>query len=181
VVSADDHGFGVISSASTNYQFSKHWSVELRANRILTKKSIVTTSVLVRLGYTFDAATLPGSSEGQTAWQSDRLKPNEISAFFGRTYVNNFESETATAYQLDYRRNLSRHIDWTAGVLREGAPGPINRTGVMTEIWGMRTLLDDRAAIGIGLGPYLATARTITAPIYRAWSRLPAASKYRAT
>jgi hypothetical protein len=156
VVSADDHGFGVISSASTNYQFSKHWSVELRANRILTKKSIDTTSVLVGLGYTFDAATLPGSAEGQAAWQSDRLKPNEVTAFFGKTYVNNFESETAAAYQLEYRRNLSRHIDWTAGVLREGAPGPINRTGVMTELWATRQMLNDRVGIGVGLGPYLA-------------------------
>jgi hypothetical protein len=156
VVAVDDHGFGVISSASTNYQFSKRWSIELRANRILTKKSIDTTSVLLGVGYTYDASVLPGSAEGEAAWESDRAKPNEISAFVGRTFVNNFESETAKAFQIDYRRNVARNIDWTAGILREGAPGPINRTGVMTEIWGMRTLLHDRAAIGIGLGPYLA-------------------------
>ena len=156
VVFVDDHGFGVISSAATHYQFSKHWSVELRANRILTKKSIDTTSVLVGLGYMFDASVLPGSSAGAEAWQSDRLKPNELSAFFGRTYVTNFESETAAAYQIDYRRSLSRHIDWTGGVLREGAPGPLNRTGALTEIWATRQVLNDRVGIGIGVGPYLA-------------------------
>ena len=156
VAAVDDHGFGVISSASTNYQFTKRWSVELRANRILTKKSIDTTSILIGLGYTYDASVLPGSSAGEASWQSDSARPNEVSGSFGRTYVNNFESETATAYQLEYRRNLSRNVDWTVGVLREGAPGPINRTGALTEIWGTRTLLHDRAAIGIGIGPYLA-------------------------
>ncbi|MDB5808562.1 MAG: hypothetical protein JWN94_684 [Betaproteobacteria bacterium] len=156
VVFADNHGIGLISSVATNYQFTKHWAVELRANRILTNKSIDTTSIVAGVGYTFDAAVLPGSAEGAAAWQSDRLKPNEVTVYVGHTYVNNFESETSTAYELEYRRNLSRHIDWTVAALREGAPGPINRSGALTEIWATRALLNDRVSIGVGVGPYLA-------------------------
>jgi hypothetical protein len=156
VVAADDHGLGLITSASTNYQFSKHWALELRANRILTHRSINTTSVLVGLGYTFDASVLPGSAEGDAWWQSDRQKRNEFTAYMGRTIVNNFESETSRAYQLEYRRSLTRQIDWTVAALREGAPGPLNRTGMASEIWLTREVLNDRVSLGVGVGPYLA-------------------------
>jgi len=156
VVYSDDHAVGIISSVSTQYQFTKHWGVELRANRILTHKSIDTTSILVGVGYTFDASVLPGSAAGDTWWQSDRHRPNEIGVYVGKTVVNNFESETARAYQIEYRRSLSRQIDWTVSALHEGAPGPLDRRGVATQIWATRELFDNRATIGAGFGPYIA-------------------------
>ena len=153
---ADDHGLGVIASVSTSYQLNRSWGVELRANRVMTARSVDLTSVLVGIGYTFDAPGGPDSKDSQPSWRSDRARPNEISASAGQTYVNNFESETATAFQFEYRRNLARHFDWTAGVLREGAPGPLDRTGVLSQLWAIRPFWNDRATIGIGLGPYLA-------------------------
>jgi len=155
VIAGDDHGIGAITSLATTFQYSKHWGLELRANRILTKNSIDTTSIVAGLRYQYDASVLPGSSAGADWWRIDSQTPNEVTVYAGRTYVNNFESETATAYGMEYRRNLSRHLEWTAGALREGNPGPIDRTGVMSEIWGTRTVLNNHAVLGVGIGPYI--------------------------
>jgi hypothetical protein len=153
---ADDHGLGVIASVATSYQLTQRWGVELRANRVMTSRSVDLTSALVGVNYTFDApgaATAKGSS---STWQSYSQKPNELAVLAGQTWVNNFESETATAFHVEYRRSLSRNFDWTAGVVREGAPGPLNRTGILSQLWAVRPFWNDRATIGIGLGPYLA-------------------------
>ena len=153
---ADDHGVGVIASVSTSYQLTRRWDVQLRANRVMTSRSVDLTTALVGVGYTFDAPAAADSRGGASSWRSDSARPNELSLLAGQTYVNNFESETATAFQIDYRRNLARNFEWTAGVLREGAPGPLNRTGVLSQLWAVRPFWNDRATIGIGLGPYLA-------------------------
>ncbi|MEO7728715.1 MAG: hypothetical protein ABIS45_15785, partial [Burkholderiales bacterium] len=126
VIAGDDHAIGAITSLATTFQYSKHWGIELRANRILTRKSIDTTSIVAGLRYQFDAADLPGSAQSADWWQANSAKPNEVTLYGGKTYVNNFESETATAYELEYRRSASPYIEWSVGALREGNPGPLN-------------------------------------------------------
>ena len=152
---ADDHGVGVIASLATTWQFGKHWGMQLRANRILTKSSIDTTSLVLGLGYQFDAAVLPSSQAG---W-APAARRNEITAYVGRTYVNNFHSETAFAQNIEYRRTLAPHFDWTLAVMNEGDPGPLKRFGLMSELWFTRNVLRDRMTLGFGIGPYWSVDR----------------------
>ena len=156
VVYADEHGVSMIYSLATTWHLNPRWGIQLRANYIAIPRSIDTTSFLVGIGYKFDARALPGAS---APWSAGGRNVNEVTAYLARTYVNNFEAETAAGQALEYRRNLSRNVEWTLSAINEGNPGPLNRRGVMSEIWATRTVFDDRVTFGVGIGPYLSYDR----------------------
>lgn len=150
----DAHGWGVVYSLAATWRVQGRWLLQLRANRIETRRSIDTTSLLLGVGYQLD--DLP-ASEGRPAILSGigESSRSEIGIMLGTTIVNSFESETSFAKSIEYRRGLGRYLDWTIAWLNEGSSRLVRRNGVVTQLWAVRPVLDERATLEAGVGPYV--------------------------
>jgi hypothetical protein len=159
---SDQHGWGALYSVSATYYTDSRLFYELRANRAIASNSINTTSVLFGIGYQLDPPPSPGPLT-EAAPQGNNTTDNELAVFVGQTIVNSFNSERDTARAIEYRRGLSAHIDWTVSWLNEGDTRLVRRNGVISQLWAVREAFDRRLAIGIGLGPYVAVDRQVSA------------------
>jgi hypothetical protein len=149
--SHDDHGIGIIASAAASWRVDGPWSLQLRFNRIVTKHSADSSSLLLGAVYRLEGAATPSDSMAsiQPAFDS------EVDLLVGRTIVNTLESEDAFAAQIEYRRRLGPYWAWSVGLLNEGDANTQRRSGVMAEFWAGHEFLDRRVTAAIGIGPYL--------------------------
>jgi hypothetical protein len=147
---SDNHGWGILYSASARWQVVRNWLVELRLQFTETRRSIDTTSVLLGIGYKFDGEPTGDAAPVRSAWSPSTR--NEVAFLGGRAVVNDFSSEPSFAMSVEYRRSLNDHFDWTLAWLHEGQPRLARRHGVVSELWLGRTLGDGRWTIGAGLG-----------------------------
>ncbi|MDA8165035.1 MAG: hypothetical protein M0017_08395 [Desulfobacteraceae bacterium] len=148
---SDEHGWGGIFSLAATWSLESRWLFQMRANWVKTSDSMDTVSALAGIGY-----QLEPSSKGPPPVPSVRPKKttgNEVTLFAGQTIMNSFESEHSTALGAEYRRGLWRYVDWTASWLDEGAHRP---NGPVTQLWAVKAFLNDRLALGVGGGVYLA-------------------------
>jgi hypothetical protein len=145
----DNHGWGILYSASARWQFVPNWLVELRLQYTETRRSIDTMSVLLGIGYKFDEPTTDAAPV-RSVWSSSTR--NEVAFFGGQAVVNDFSSEPSFAMSVEYRRSLNDHFDWTLAWLHEGQPRLARRHGVVSELWLGRTLGEGRWTIGAGIG-----------------------------
>jgi hypothetical protein len=146
---SDNHGWGVLYSASARWQLVRDWLVELRLQFTETRRSIDTTSVLLGIGYKFDGEPAD-AAPARSAWSSSTR--NEVAFLGGQAVVNDFSSEPSFAMNVEYRRSLNDHLDWTLAWLHEGQPRLARRHGVVSELWVDRTLGEGRWTIGAGIG-----------------------------
>jgi hypothetical protein len=149
--SHDDHGIGIIASAAASWRVDGPWSLQLRFNRVVTKHSADSSSVLLGAAYRLDGAATPSDSPASSAPAFD----SEVDLLVGRTIVNTLESEDAFAAQIEYRRRLGPYWAWSVGLLNEGDAQTQRRSGVMAEFWAGHEFLDRRVTAAIGIGPYL--------------------------
>src|SRR5215210_2843213 len=93
---SDKHGWGLVYSASaTLYAERSPWLYQLRADRVLLSHGIDTTRVTAGLGYRLHR-------DEPAQWKS-AARLSEVTFFGGRTIVNSFESQTASAYSVELR------------------------------------------------------------------------------
>lgn len=160
---ANIHGWGTVASLAATYYTDSSWLLQLRANRVVARNSIDTTTLMLGVGYQLE----PVSERGPLSfppYQSSKTTTDEITVFLGRTIVNSYQSENDSARAIEYRHGLARHVDVTVGLLNEGDARLIRRRGLTAQIWGVREVLEsDRLTLGIGFGPYLAVDRYHTA------------------
>ena len=152
---SNDHGWGMIYSAAAQWQWHPRWFLSLRANHVRTYGSFDTNAVLLGVGYRWEAGLIdeePIPGVTPTA-------RNEINLLIGQTVVNSFASESSMATSVEYRRSLRRWADWTVSFLNEGDARLIRRNGAATQLWLVRRAHDDRVALSVGAGPYLAIDR----------------------
>jgi len=153
---ANIHGWGTAGSLAATYYTDSRWLYQLRFNRIVARNSIDTSALMLGIGYQLEPVSERGPQVSAPP-QLGKTTNNEITAFVGQTIVNSYHSERDRAWALEYRRGLGRYVDMTLGVLNEGDPRLIRRTGLTAQIWGVREVLaSDRLVLGIGFGPYLA-------------------------
>jgi hypothetical protein len=147
----DSHGWGTVLSFSATCPLYDRWLFSLRSNYINSDRSIDTFSLQAGIGYQLEPFP-PGSSPGSPR---DKPRKNEITAYFGQIVVNSGESESDTAWSLEYRRSLGRYLDWSVGWMNENNPGPIHRKGMIAELWLTKSFFHDRLSLSLGTGPYL--------------------------
>ena len=150
---ANDHGWGLVSSAGLAWHADRRWRFHLRVNRVDTRTSIDTTMLLAGVGLPLDSAPVQGPAAAPPA---GRTTNGEVALFLGRTILNSFGSETSPAVAAEYRRGLGRYVDWTVGWLNEGGNGIIRRNGVTTQLWLARAFLAGTITLGAGAGAYVA-------------------------
>jgi len=152
LIYSNDHGIGAIFSAAATWYTDSRLLIQGTLNYVVTNNSIDTLSATIGLGYQLDKPTRPGPLTGASP-ASEQILKNELTFFGGRMTTTSGRDEAAVAESLQYRRNLTPHLNWTIGWLNEH--NPVSRTGPVTQIYVGRTFLDDRFGLDIGVGPYL--------------------------
>lgn len=151
----DSHGWGAIASLSATWHLDNRWLFSVNSNVIETSRSIDSFAVLAGIGYQLEAPRSPDQTSASSPGTESNVK-NEVTVFGGVTIVNSCDSENTTSWMLEYRRSLGRYFDWTIGWLSEGHPGPLDRDGLITQLWLVRSFFEDRLTLGVGAGPYVA-------------------------
>ena len=150
---ANDHGFGLIYSAGLSWYSPQRWLWQLRINHIATDVPIDTTNLLLGVGYQLDAPVDPGPRPYASLHFKNTTR-NELTLFAGQTILNSLQSDNSNAFALEYRRGMGTYVDWTVGWLHESGNHIIRRNGATAQLWLVRPFLQDRLALGAGVGAY---------------------------
>lgn len=155
--STDDHGYGVMYSLAARWYFGHPWVAEARYNHVQTQHSISTDTLLVGVGYEFDATSRAGPEVPVASYDFSSPQRNEVTLAVGTSVLNNYQSPKGVAFvALEYRRRLTPYFDVSVAGLDEGENGVTKRRGVVASASLSREFLDHQANIGLGLGPYFA-------------------------
>jgi hypothetical protein len=155
---ADDHGWAWLASFDMIYQpwlSDRWWShvfLEARLDHTAPAHSIETTSIGLGIGY----RGFSDRHDGQDPCGDECFAANEVGAYYWKTVVNSFSSQTARAEEVDYRRKIWRDLRASIGFLNEGDAQLIRRNGVMAEVWAEPSFESGRFSIGAGFGGYSA-------------------------
>ncbi|GFO60051.1 hypothetical protein GMST_23760 [Geomonas silvestris] len=144
----DDHGWKAMFSGAATWHLDNNLLLEVRSNWVKGHSGFNTVSALAGIGYHFEPALEPLDRKNE-----QRLD-NEVTLLFGQTIVNSFDSPRSIAAELEYRRRLTRHLEWTAAGLYEGDNRLVRRDGLLTQLWVAQELLDDALSVGAGAGLY---------------------------
>ena len=152
---ADNHGWAWIYSLDAAWQFRGDRTgpfIEMRLDHTAPAKSIETTSIGLGIGYRgfsdIHNTENPNASEGFAA--------NELAAYYWKTVVNSFSSQTSRAEEFEYRRQIWQELRASVGFLNEGDAQLIRRTGFMVEGWAEPSFSSGLWSIGAGFGGYFA-------------------------
>ncbi len=154
--SDNHHGWGLLASVTaTWYVNGGPWMVQARYNRAQTPESIKTNTLLVGVGYQLDRGDRGGPVVPPPS-RTDNVTQNELTVFLGQTIVNTFDSQTAFAKAVEYRRGLARYVSGTLSYINEGESSALRRNGVAAQLWLERAFFHDALTLGVGAGPYYA-------------------------
>ncbi|MPV59390.1 hypothetical protein CFB46_01810 [Burkholderia sp. HI2761] len=150
---SNTHGWGVLTSVRAAYYTSHRWIAQLQVNRAQVFSGPDTTSVMFGVGYQLDAPATPGPRDTALP-RTRKVTDNEITAMLGETILNSRSSPSTLGGSVEYRRGLTRSIDWTATWMYEGAKQAVRRNGIASELWLTRAFLNDKATLSAGAGAY---------------------------
>ena len=151
---SNTHGWGVLMSVRAAYYTSHRWITQLQLNRAQVFSGPATTSVMFGVGYQLDAPDTPGPRDTALP-RTRKVTNNEVTAMLGETILNSRSSPSTLGGSLEYRRGLTRSIDWTATWLYEGAKQGVRRNGIASELWLTRAFLNDKVTLSAGAGAYV--------------------------
>ncbi len=150
---SNTHGWGVLMSVRAAYYTSHRWITQLQVNRAQVFGGPDTTSVMFGVGYQLDAPDTPGPRDTALP-RMRKVTHNEVTAMLGETILNSRSSPSTLGGSLEYRRGLTRSIDWTATWMYEGAKQAVRRNGIASELWLTRAFLNDKVTLSAGAGAY---------------------------
>jgi hypothetical protein len=152
----NDHGWGVLYSASVAWRASARLRYVARLGHVETRRSIDTTDLLIGLGWTLDAEEAKPRESGARTASPER---DEATVFAGRTIVNSLESEGALAKAVELRHAFGPVLRGTLAWIDEGDTRVAGRHGVAAQAWLEPGFSGDSVTLGVGLGAYFAEDR----------------------
>lgn len=153
----NSHDWGVAGSLSAAWTTDRRWFFFIQSNIIDTSRSIGTVSLMAGIGWHLDDSLASDHAVDSSVIESRLL--NEFAFLGGWTIVNSRDSEHATSFMLEYRRNLRDHFDWSISYLNEGNPGPVKRDGMLAQLWLVEYFFHSHLELGIAMGPYVSLDR----------------------
>lgn len=150
---SNSHGWGVLMSVRAAYYTSDRWVAQLQLNRTQVFRGPNTTSVMFGIGYQLDAPGTPGPRDTPLP-RAGKVTNNEVTAMLGETILNSRSSPSTLGGSIEYRRGLTRTVDWTATWMYEGAKQAVRRNGVASQLWLTRAFLNDTLTLSAGAGAY---------------------------
>lgn len=158
------HGWTPNYSLAATYAPRGPWFFRLTANRINLANDLETNAVVVGIGYRFGRER-PAT---YSAPESNALITDyEVTVFVGQSVVNTAESEDAMAAAIEFRSDLTAHVEWSASWIHEGNPQIIRRNGFATQLWLVNEFPEQHLTLGLGVGPYLVFDRKRSPPAGR--------------
>ena len=149
----DEHGIAALFSGTATLYALSPFLLQARVNYLVARRSFDTLSATFGVGY--ELGTDQGSTR-KAAGQGVGAFRNEITGYGGTAVLNTRKNEKGTSWALEYRRSLTTYLDWTAMGLYEGANQPLDRYGLVSQVWLAHPFLRDHLTLGAGFGPYLA-------------------------
>jgi hypothetical protein len=143
----NEHGWGELASVDAIYHLHSHAYVEARLSHTSGLRDRDTTALMVGMGY--ELGTVPNWERRENANRGDRT----LLVLAGRSIVNSFKSEKATAYGLEYRDTINPNVEWSVILMDEGKVGVAERIGVSSQVWLLRSFTD-RTVLELGFGAY---------------------------
>lgn len=143
----DDHGWGQLMSVNAIYHLHSRAYVEARVSHTHGITSHDSSMLMVGLGY--ELGSVARADRLENADTGDNL----VMALAGRSIVNSFKSETATATGLEYRRTLTPNMEWSVILMNEGKVDAAERKGVSSQLWLLRPFTE-RTVLQMGFGAY---------------------------
>ena len=151
-----DHGWGILYSLGATWELGSSWYLQGRLQRIEAHNGHDSNTVLIGAGYRFGPPISgPDSAAPTVAASVPGERNHELGIFAGRVIANTFQSETASAKAIDYRRRVSDTFERTLTLLDENDTGPVRRYGIAGQFWVVRELGSERLTVAGGVGPYL--------------------------
>ncbi|WP_005031761.1 hypothetical protein [Holophaga foetida] len=144
----NQHGYKQLISIKSQYPLAGNWDGFIQANRTVGEGDPQTQSILLGFSHRTEA---PASVDSSPSPRDE--SENELTFFVGRTILNSFESQSATAYAIEYRRKLATPLEFTLTYSDEGDTAQLDRDGLALQLWGAADL-GQRWGIGFGAGPY---------------------------
>ncbi|HTW37179.1 MAG TPA: hypothetical protein VMD49_01265 [Steroidobacteraceae bacterium] len=152
----DRHGVAEIYTGSLTYYGVKGWFARLNVNEIHAPGDVDTRGVLLGVGYWLNAPLEPSSGQSASRGAVGDLATQQLGVFGGKTIENNFYDDRSTAFGVEYRYLMDRHVEFSAAWLNEGDGASGRHNGVLVEGWLVDEVFTPRFAVGIGAGPYIA-------------------------
>jgi hypothetical protein len=148
----NQHGVAAIVSGRVTYSLSPRWFVLLDANQVMAANP-ATRSILLGVGYRLEpfAATSDWHQGGQAAGAAESR--NEVGFFVGETTLNDLSYHKSNDFGFEYRYRCAPHVELSAGLLEEGSGAVQSHASVTGEVWAVQDFLDERFAVGLGIGP----------------------------
>lgn len=143
----NNHGWGEIASVNAIYHLHSNAYIETRLSHTHGIASHDSTELMIGMGY--ELGHVPRALRLENADTGDNL----VMALAGRSIVNSFKSETATATGLEYRRTLNPNVEWSVILMDEGKVEAADRKGVSTQLWLLRPFTE-RTVLQMGFGAY---------------------------
>ncbi|VVE42756.1 hypothetical protein PAN31117_04655 [Pandoraea anapnoica] len=149
------HGVGLIYSAYVGWPFARRWSATFQGDWVRASEGVRTNAYTIGLTYRFAAL----HRDMREPSQRPSIGSNTLSLLGGLSVVNSLTSQNAGAYAIEFRRSMTSSMDGTLSLLREGRSDIGERRGVAAQVWLRKGLANDRLALGLGIGPYVAWKR----------------------
>lgn len=140
----DAHGIAPILSAAAAYYFNDAWFAKVMWSHIHPTNNFISNSYVLGIGYNF----VNKSKNDSNNLLDLQLPKNAITVYLGQAVANDLQDEKNFAAELEYRRNLLTHFDWTLSGLYEN-----QYSGVGSQLWLVDNFFANKFGIGIGIGP----------------------------
>ena len=152
----NEHGLAPVFSASASYYTETPWFFRLSVNHIHPARDIDTTALLLGLGYRLfeEAEKRPLEPPPAAPAPVPDKTGTEMTLLLGALVHNSLEDEKGFAGELELRRGIARHFDFTLSLIDEDNREEIRRAGLACQVWVVDAFLDRRLVLGIGAGPY---------------------------
>jgi hypothetical protein len=144
----NDHGWGGMVNFSAKYHLEKRTYVEARLSRIYGRQEHDSSMLIVGMGY--ELRDLPHDTKAANADGGE----NMIMLLGGRSIVNSFKSEKATASGIEFRHTVSPNMEWSVIGMNEGRIGVAERKGVSAQVWLLRPYTE-HTVLELGMGGYV--------------------------
>lgn len=149
----DYHSVALLYSVAIKYYTPIGLFAQLRLNEVHAPGNIDDRMLEVGIGYRVRSHV----SDAQL-WAPSQppLDLNQFAVLVGRTADSNYNDTSASAYELEYRRGLTRHLEVSGMWLDEGDGISGRHYGVAPQAWVTDDFIRRRLIIGIGAGPFFA-------------------------
>lgn len=150
--SLDVHNLAAVYSVTATWRFSERWFLQATLNRIAPAGDVNMNSLTYAAGVGYWLGAPRPPENARAAW-APKLR-NEITVFAGGSVVNIHGGQRTFSAQVEYRREIGVHTDWTVAYLNEGSGKNLKRNGALTQLWLAGRFLEERVQVAFGAGVY---------------------------